>query len=290
MDDIINQEFTEMTVSASNFFVKNSKTDFFNKWKERTNLFKEQKIGYSENLTAYEQYALTDLIKEKINKYNIINLNRYIYNYECNNGIDEWRKLIRIHDSKIVHLKGKRILNYDFIKMVESIFLKNQSDLKDRNYLEKEYLPSLKGTILFVGVDWYTDHYHLLVKDPLLFTTIDIDPKKNIYGSPYNHFCEDFLKMTNDKKYDNICIYGLFGLSHLITDFLVIDMFYEKALKLLNDNGSLLIGSSSFAMDKNKLFNYLNSLNLQEKQIFLISSNIEDHPNYIVIGQKNGNS
>jgi SAM-dependent methyltransferase len=65
---------------------------------------------------------------------------------------------------------------------------------------------------LFIGVNYYTEFYHLLVKNPELFETLDIQENLACYGSPYiHHVCNllDFEGMGY--QYDNIICFGLFG-------------------------------------------------------------------------------
>ena len=52
---------------------------------------------------------------------------------------------------------------------------KTQSNLQDRKWLETKVLPELEGTILFVGINYYTDFYHNLVKPGSTFITVDPD-------------------------------------------------------------------------------------------------------------------
>ncbi|HUW10154.1 MAG TPA: hypothetical protein VM537_10520, partial [Anaerolineae bacterium] len=57
-----------------------------------------------------------------------------------------------------------------------------------RAWLEDEYLPSLSGHVLFIGVRKYNAKYHRLVKQPELFETVDPDPKQQKYGA-WTHHC-----------------------------------------------------------------------------------------------------
>ena len=90
----------------------------------------------------------------------------------------------------------------------------NQSHLLDRIWLEQTYLPSLAGDILYVGVRYYTDFYHQLVKTPESFVTVDLDPLVEKFGSPHGHFVdtlENFLNQSG-RIFDHISLFGLFGL------------------------------------------------------------------------------
>ena len=81
-----------------------------------------------------------------------------------------------------------------------------------RIFLEKEYLPKLSGKVLFAGVNYYTNFYHLLVKEPELFETLDCDEQKIEEGSPNIHYVCNILDFQNKGYlYDHVCCFGIFG-------------------------------------------------------------------------------
>ena len=114
---------------------------------------------------------------------------------------------------------------------------------KDREWIEKQYLPNLKGTILYVGVAEYTHHYESLAKNSTEFYTLDYEEVSNNCKSSTKHFKMNFLDLPDDQKFDNISLYGLFGIGHSWTNDLdVIDRIHEKATRHLNKGGTLMLG------------------------------------------------
>jgi len=79
-----------------------------------------------------------------------------------------------------------------------------------RQYLIEKYIPVLTGSLLFVGVGSYTKNYYLL-NSKLEFITIDFLQERQIYGSPMDHFVTDFLKFNPQRKFNHICLFGVFG-------------------------------------------------------------------------------
>ena len=98
---------------------------------------------------------------------------------------------------------------------------KTQSNLQDRKWLETKVLPELEGTILFVGINYYTDFYHNLVKPGSTFITVDPDESVAKYGSPHGHSVttvQEFLLANSSKCIDCCVLYGLFGMNHSFID------------------------------------------------------------------------
>lgn len=85
----------------------------------------------------------------------------------------------------------------------------NYGTANGRIWLEREFLPSLEGTVLFVGVNYYTDFYCKLVKDPEKFETIEINPELIEHGSPYTHHVGDIRDMKG--QYDHVIFFGILG-------------------------------------------------------------------------------
>jgi len=79
-----------------------------------------------------------------------------------------------------------------------------------RQYLIEKYIPVLTGSLLFVGVGSYTKNYYLL-NSKLEFIIIDFLQERQIYGSPMDHFVTDFLKFNPQRKFNHICLFGVFG-------------------------------------------------------------------------------
>lgn len=127
----------------------------------------------------------------------------------------------------------------------------NLSGLADRQWLEKEYLPTLSGDVLFVGVQAYTDFYHLLAPQAH-FTTVDVNPMVAQFGSPHRHFVGTLDDLFDDdlEPYDNIILYGLFGLdeSYIKEPFEIQTLLVRCVLHLRND-GRVLFANSTDTMD-----------------------------------------
>lgn len=121
----------------------------------------------------------------------------------------------------------------------------DQSSLVDRIWIEKTYLPSLYGSVLYVGVSNYTDFYHELVRDPKLFVTVDMNPDVAKYGSPFEHYIDtiqDYLDGCN-RTFDHISIFGLFGQKHsVVQDKRVIKEIIDKCVDHVNPKGTLHLG------------------------------------------------
>lgn len=111
-----------------------------------------------------------------------------------------------------------------------------------RVYLEKEYLPSLSGSILFVGVNYYNNFYHRLTKNPELFETLDVIEDRIEHGSPYTHYIGNIIEFAGaDYKYDNVCFFGILDDDWDKTEKGV-DKTMEVLDKLVRPGGTLLIG------------------------------------------------
>lgn len=81
-----------------------------------------------------------------------------------------------------------------------------------RVWLENEYLPRIdKGRCLFVGVADYTQHYHTLVPDPENFMTLDMDPAKARFGSPFGHAVSEISRFKPAQPYQTVVLTSLFG-------------------------------------------------------------------------------
>lgn len=113
----------------------------------------------------------------------------------------------------------------------------------DRKWIEEEYLPSLTGKVLYVGVAEYTKNYADLAVKADQFITIDSDPEKSIYGAT-DHYMGDFLSLKGEPfLFDHISLYGIFGYPHsLSNDIGIIRKTYMHAHNLLVRGGTLMIG------------------------------------------------
>lgn len=122
-------------------------------------------------------------------------------------------------------------------------------DARDRIFLEKEYLPTLQGSVLYVGVGSYTAFYHKLVKDPTEFETIDVLKEVAHFGSPNRHWIGDIrdLAAEYDVQYNHVALYGNFGFGKganpptVVATKLQIIKCLEAADELLLTGGTLLV-------------------------------------------------
>jgi len=124
----------------------------------------------------------------------------------------------------------------------------NQSSLEDRLWIEKEYLPKLVGTVLYVGINYYTDFYHELVPNPNTFVTVDLDPKVAQFGSPYGHYIDDVIHFleTCNCRFNHISIFGLFGCGHsVVKDRTIILNILNKCYDNVTPGGTINFGTST---------------------------------------------
>lgn len=142
----------------------------------------------------------------------------------------------------------------------------NQSTLVDRVWLEKTYLPSLSGKILFVGVRPYTSFYHELVSKSSQFITIDKDPGVVNYGSPFFHITDDIEKFleNNFDTYNHISFNGMCGLPHVMCD-------KDKIIKIVNlcIDRILLYGTFQFGSS-------LETLNMDDMNDIILRSKMKN--------------
>lgn len=125
-------------------------------------------------------------------------------------------------------------------------------DARDRVFLEKKYLPTLKGSVLYVGVGTFTAFYHKLVKNPELFHTLDALKKVAQYGSPYGHAICDLRDFEpQEEQYDHVALYGVFGFGPkadpptVVTNKNDLKKCLRAADSLLKPGGTLLIGTGT---------------------------------------------
>jgi len=146
----------------------------------------------------------------------------------------------------------------------------SQTSLRDRQWLEETYLPSLSGSVLYVGVAYYTDFYHTMVKNPELFTTVDVDIKAAPFGSPYGHYVDEievFLDST-DKKYDHISIFGLFGQKHsVIKDEATIIRIFNKCCDHIKCGGTISFGAAVESLSIEQIRKIIDNSKLKDTKV-----------------------
>ena len=159
----------------------------------------------------------------------------------------------------------------------------NWDYLPDRYWIQHKYLPTLSGTILYVGVEECTSFYHTLINENATFITIDINHTRACYGSPHNHIVGDILLHAG--TYDNISIYGILGFCDLSNAF--ID-YHNHLDKLLRIGGTLMLGHHISDKYNMKYWSDFTKLTLPNYNV------IEQTPrgvdtNFIWFGQKQSN-
>jgi hypothetical protein len=116
----------------------------------------------------------------------------------------------------------------------------NINNYPDRLWIEQVYLPSLYGTILYVGVAPYTAHYYKLIPESAAWHTLDMNPRA-MDKKAITHTQGDFLT-TDLPMYDHIALYGLWGTKGKHNEPKYIRACIQKALTILNPEGTLMIG------------------------------------------------
>lgn len=199
--------------------------------------------------------------------------------------------------------------NYDYLKKIQDLLPGNYfSDLKIRKiknhtynqkpikygtangriFLEKEYLPSLDGRVLFVGVNYYTDFYPQLVKKPNLFETLDVSETVIEHGSPHGHYVGNIVDFEADPDclYDHVCFFGIIGHPDE-WDILKQKEEIIKCIKVLDSlvkrDGTLLLGPATVTLTK-EWWDEIYNLDILKKYKLMMLKKIDI--NYIWRGQK----
>lgn len=118
----------------------------------------------------------------------------------------------------------------------------NISDLPDRQWIEKEYLPTLDGRVLYVGVDFYTAHYPSLATKASEFVFLDAGDSVLLHGGPTG-IRADFFDHLPERPYDHISLYGLVGHG---TPVERMPEQIAHADRMLSPGGTLMLGPDKF--------------------------------------------
>jgi len=143
-----------------------------------------------------------------------------------------------------------------------------------RQYLTEKYIPSLSGSLLFVGVGSYTKDYHL-INSNIEFITIDTLKSREKYGSPMGHYVDDFLKFDPKRKFDHICLFGVLGHEEISRKKIKYNMqsienVLKKCNELLEKDGTILLGPSHIRLvEKNKFYWKTKFRELSDKYTYL---------------------
>lgn len=158
-----------------------------------------------------------------------------------------------------------------------------------RIFLEQQYLPTLGGRVLFVGVNYYTDFYCNLVQEPHLFETIDVAEDVINDGSPHGHYVCNILdfELPREELYDHVVFFGILG--HTDSDWEIIqteEEIYrciEKVVGLVKEGGTLLLGPSTQARSTQFWDKYYSSELLQNYETLTLT---KIDINYIWAGKR----
>lgn len=112
----------------------------------------------------------------------------------------------------------------------------------DRSWVENEYLPSLQGRVLYVGVNYYTQHYHTLIKSGV-FESLDSCPERSKYGNTNDaHHNTTILDFKPKGLYDHISIHGCHGYEGYNIDNTRITEEIGNLSNLVTPGGTLQFG------------------------------------------------
>lgn len=122
----------------------------------------------------------------------------------------------------------------------------NIPDLPDRRWIEREYLPSLRGRVLYVGMDFYTAHYPELATGATEFVFLDRGDSAERHPHLGVVHC-DFLDYRPTAPFDHISLYGLVGFG---TPESVVPDQIAHADAMLRGGGTLMIGPNKRLPEK----------------------------------------
>lgn len=211
---------------------------------------------------------LRDRLIEASNKSSVIYLDFNISNVVDNDGIynivdleasipfNSITKLERLqttweHNDFIYRNMFNKYLKIeaDSCKVVKNFYNVNQAIIYSndpmRVYIEKTYLPSLAGKILFIGTTYYTDFYYKLVQTPETFETLDVLESAAEFGSPYMHYICNVSNFYANDLYDHVCFFGIFGHNapwEITTNENEMRNVIIKLAQLVKVGGTILIG------------------------------------------------
>jgi hypothetical protein len=124
-------------------------------------------------------------------------------------------------------------------------------DIQDeRIWLEKSYLPTCSGSMLYIGVGSYTVFYPYRTQTPSLFETIDYLAERAQFGSPFKHHVQDILLFQPEHLYNNVSFFGILGYPvEKYAPFITNESIHqalEKIHSLVKIGGVLQIGANYY--------------------------------------------
>jgi len=118
---------------------------------------------------------------------------------------------------------------------------------ENRNWLEKEYLPNVKGSLLFVGIKEYCANYKKIAVGVDQFTTLDVNPEVAKFGGDYHYVStlDEFILSNTNRKYQNISLHGLWGMNDSYSsDKAGMKESISNSLSALRSGGTLQFGAA----------------------------------------------
>ncbi len=140
-----------------------------------------------------------------------------------------------------------KLISFLYFGRLKSYFFRiNNLNSPDRKILEKIIFPELckEGKnlkILFVGCEWYTEHYKNFFKHQE-FWTMDFNKSVARFGSK-NHIIDKLENLDHhftDNNFDIIICNGILGFG--TDDPINADIVFQKCFSALKDNGLFLLG------------------------------------------------
>lgn len=269
------------------------------------------------NLDKNKYRDLIDRVVNNCNIYNIVYIDMVVNNvieYNDKYYLVDLEASIPVNDLHLIQdiTSILQFNNYSYIKKIANLLtsvsnnntsiIKTVSQQTDwdkeikygtangRIFLEKEYLPQLTGKTLFIGVNYYNDFYHLLLKEPHCdyFETLDVEETQIEFGNPNKHYICNILDFKSDYLYNNVIFFGIIGHKD---DWDIIKSEQEviKCINVLDTlvapGGNLLLGPACIYFKK-EFWDVIYNLPVLKKYTNISLKKIDI--NYIWQGKKNG--
>tara|TARA_B100001093_G_scaffold52260_1_gene44320 strand:+ start:6433 stop:7692 length:1260 start_codon:yes stop_codon:yes gene_type:complete len=164
-----------------------------------------------------------------------------------------------------------------------------------RDFLVKKHLPECESKVLSVGCHHFNRWDHLLIKNPELYYTIDLEKEFQQYGSPYNHETIDFLDYQPKLKFSSIVLFGVMGIPSSNNNFNKYSLYkndnkvIEKMDSLLKKGGTVFFGPDYVidqSVDGIAYWDMFFSSNEILKSNYKLESNFEGTCNLVYVFKK----
>ena len=115
--------------------------------------------------------------------------------------------------------------------------------MNDREWLTTQYLPRLRGRILYIGVNDYTASYPTLVQEDNQFESLDSCPHRSQHMSRSAKHHNVYLKDYEDEEgFDHVSMHGCHGFEGYNINNKNILEDIQKADSLVKSGGTLQFG------------------------------------------------